>query len=38
MPPPAPPPCGGRAAEPVANRDDAPAPVPEHVFDQRLIW
>lgn len=32
------PPLWDPAPEPVANWDEAPAPVPEFVFDQRLSW
>ena len=32
------PPLWDQAPEPLANWDDAPAPVPEFVFDQRLGW
>jgi hypothetical protein len=32
------PPLWDQAPEPLANWDDAPAPVPEFVFDQRLSW
>jgi hypothetical protein len=32
------PPLWDQAPEPLATWDDAPAPVPEFVFDQRLGW
>ena len=32
------PPLWDQAPEPLAHWDDAPAPVPEFVFDQRLSW
>ena len=32
------PPLWDPAPEPLANWDEAPAPVPEFVFDQRLGW
>ena len=32
------PPLWDPAPEPLANWDEAPAPVPEFVFDQRLSW
>ena len=32
------PPLWDQAPEPLANWGDAPAPVPEFVFDQRLGW
>ena len=32
------PPRWDQAPERGANRDDAPAPVPEVVFDQRVSW
>jgi hypothetical protein len=32
------PPLWEQAPEPLANWDEAPAPVPEFVFDQRLDW
>jgi len=32
------PPLWDPAPEPMANWDEAPAPVPEFVFDQRLSW
>ena len=33
-----PPPLLDLAPEPVGNWDDAPAPVPEFLFDQQLSW
>ena len=32
------PPLWEQAPEPLANRDESPAPVPEFVFDQRVSW
>jgi hypothetical protein len=32
------PPLWEQAPEPMANWDEAPAPVPEFVFDQRVSW
>jgi hypothetical protein len=32
------PPLWDQVPEPLANWDEAPAPVPEFVFDQRLGW
>jgi hypothetical protein len=32
------PPLWEPAPEPLANRDESPAPVPEFVFDQRVSW
>jgi hypothetical protein len=32
------PPLWEQAAQPLAHWEDAPAPVPEFVFDQRLGW
>jgi hypothetical protein len=32
------PPLWDPAPEPMANWDEAPAPVPDFVFDQRLSW
>jgi hypothetical protein len=32
------PPLWEQAAQPLAHWEDAPAPVPEFVFDQRLSW
>ena len=32
------PPPWDQAPEPLANGDEASAPVPQYVFDQRLSW